>query len=255
MIKIGLVLSGGGARGLGHLGLLCALEELGIRLSVISGVSSGAIVGALYSAGYSPKEILIMVKKHASFPRAVFGGGFFSAFGLKHFLNNYFPSDSFSALHIPLLITTTDIRSRRFIMFSEGSLCKILLGSSAVPGLFAPVKYKDYCLADGGILNNFPVECIVNKCDKIIGCHVNNPGNGYYQKQFHRLTIVEQCFHMAIAKITAQKSSLCDVFIKPSLGAYNMFDIKYADTIFEAGYRATMEQKRIYPLCLTIFNF
>lgn len=249
MIKIGLVLSGGGARGIAHLGLLGALDELGLKPSVISGVSAGAIVGALYAAGYSPKEILAMAKEHTSFHMpglVLLNGGLFSSSGLRKLLRKYLPDDSFESLQIPLRVTTTDIMNGTPVTFLSGRLVDALLGSAAVPGLFSPVEYGSYLLVDGGILNNFPIECLLGNCDKIIGCHVNKLDHSAQQQRFTRLYIIEKCFQLAIANTVKDKAVRCDVFLEPPLESFTMFDMKYADRMYEIGYKAAMEQKDIF---------
>lgn len=249
MLKIGLALSGGGARGLAHLGVLCALEELGLQLSAISGVSAGALTGALYAAGYTPQQILALAQEHASpgIARMVlFQNGLFSSPGLRRLLQTYLPADSFEALHIPLLVTATDIISGRSVTLSEGLLCDALMGSAAVPGIFSPVKYGNYALVDGGVLNNLPVEGLQKNCDKIIGCHVNKLDNSRRPEQLSKLYVIEKCFHMAIAGTIPYKSVLCDVFLEPALEAYSMFDMKHADKIFDIGYQAAMAQKDLF---------
>src|SRR5665213_2359814 len=108
----GIVLSGGGARGIAHLGVLHGLNEMDIFPGVISGVSAGAIIGALYAAGRSPAEILGIIKKHAStslVAMLVFPGGLFSRAGLKQILTDEIPGDSFESLDIRLFVTATDI--------------------------------------------------------------------------------------------------------------------------------------------------
>ncbi|CAN5356604.1 patatin-like phospholipase family protein [soil metagenome] len=246
-MKIGIVLSGGGARGIAHLGVLQGLTELGIQPSIISGVSSGALVGALFAAGHSPKEILAIVKKNASPGLArmiIFSGGLFSAGGIKQIAKVTMPGDDFSKLHIPLYVTATDINSGTSATFSQGPLYDVLIGSSSIPPLFAPLKNRRQHLLDGGILNNLPVECISGKCDRIIGSHVNKL---YPEKagKLTRLQILDRSFHLAIADKVAINAALCDLFIEPPLRAYSMFDVKHADQIFKTGYQTIMKEKQL----------
>ena len=246
-MKIGIVLSGGGTRGMAHLGALNALDELGVKPAIISGTSSGALLGALYAAGNPPKEILKMVKAHAS--SGVLGmilssGGLFSATGLMEILKSAIMTDDFEKLLIPLYVTATDIGGGRSVTFSEGPLFDALIGSSSVPGVFKPVKLGNQYLVDGGVMNNFPVECIKDKCDKLIGSHVNklcykNAG------KLNRLQILDRCFHLAISVQVAINAKYCDVFLEPPLSGYGMFDMKYADRIFKKGYQAVMEKEQI----------
>lgn len=242
MNKIGLVLSGGGARGIAHLGVLQALVELDMRPCMISGVSAGALIGAFFSAGYSPLQILDIAKEQSSFMMArliLSREGFFSYKGLKALLTRYLKEDSFENLEIPLYVTATDISDGTSVTFCKGPLHDVLIGSSSIPALSEPVPVKNYRLLDGGILNNFPVESLQGKCDSIIGCHVNKLYKGN-DLRLNRLYLLEKSFHLAIAAGVMQRSIACDVFLEPPLADYGMFEMKDADRIFELGYEYTM---------------
>jgi NTE family protein len=242
-MNIGLVLSGGGARGVAHIGILSGLEELGIRPDIISGSSSGALVGALYAAGHSPRQILELVKEHSSSNMFMMAfDGLFSAGGLKHILELSITKNNFEYLSIPLFVTATDINAGLPIAFCEGPLHELLIASSAIPGLFTPVKYAHHYLVDGGVMDNLPVHCIRQGCDKIIGSHVNKLGNDNFGKK-GRLEVIERCFHLAIANTISSSSLLCDHLIEPELHRYTMFEMEYADQIFKAGYRSVMQDK------------
>lgn len=245
-MRIGLVLSGGGARGIAHLGALKALEEMKIRISVISGVSSGALIGALYASGKSPVEILELVRshEHTNLVSAFFlPGSLFSSKGLRSLLESVFPVDDFSTLSMPLYVSATDLISGTTACLSTGKLHNALMGSAAIPGLFDPVPLNNYKLVDGGILDNFPVKCIRGLCDKIIGVHVNK----YYlnPEKWSRSEIIERSFHLAIAKGVSENGKLCDLLIEPDLSAYSIFAMKYADQLFTIGYRSVMLQFKI----------
>lgn len=156
MTKIGLVLSGGGARAIAHLGILDGLDQIGLKPNVISGVSAGAIIGALYSAKYSPKQILEMIKKHTSSSLALMvlsSGGLFTASGLKQILSSAIPANNFESLSIPLFVTATDIASGTSITYSKGPLHDVLIGSSSVPVLFTPQKYGKQYLVETKVPN------------------------------------------------------------------------------------------------------
>jgi NTE family protein len=246
MATIGLVLSGGGARTIAHLGMIKALEVLNITPVCLSGVSAGAIIGALYAAGNSPEQIMAMIKEHssASLTRMIlFPGGLFSADGLRHILQVAIGKDSFEDLKIPLFVTATDIMTGKAIVFSSGDLFNPVVGSSSIPAIFSPVKHGPYNLVDGGVLNNLPVSCIIGSCDRIIGCHVNKI-QPLTKNNLSRLQVLERCFHLAIAENVESNSKLCDIVIEPELGKYGMFDTKFADQIFDAGYTATMKNSR-----------
>jgi NTE family protein len=247
MVHTGVVLSGGGVRGFAHLGLLQALEELNIIPDAISGVSAGAIVGALYAAGHSPQTIGDILKKNSYFGWSSFllnKDGLFSMKALRKVLQTYIPDNSFESLHKKLFITATDFANNEAITFSKGSLIDTVIASSSVPAIFEPVKIGDHLLVDGGLLNNFPVEPLENKCNLLIGCNVNfipkGLGNG---KRIGKMNLIEKCFHMAIASVVYSKVEKLDLFIEPDLHEFGMFDVTKADLIYETGYQATMKHK------------
>jgi NTE family protein len=245
MADIGLVLSGGGVKGIAHLGLLQVLEELGIKPTVISGVSAGAVIGAFYAAGYSPRQILGMAKDHSpmSIVAAVItSGGLFSPDVLKDVLMEAIPQNDFALLKIPLFVTATDLNSSSSITFSEGILNEVIVGSSVVPAVFDPISHQQFLLVDGGVLNDFPVVCLSGKCDKIVGSNVNKLVNSE-GVTLSRLQVLERCFHLANAEKVASQARLCDILFEPLLTQYNMVEMKYADEIFEIGYQAAMAQK------------
>lgn len=160
-MKVGLVLSGGGARCFSQVGGLKALEEHDIRPSAIAGSSSGAIIGALYAAGLDADTLHLIVKtiNYRDFWRTGAKGGLISHDGLAELVSVHAPK-TFEALKIPLAVTTVDIQRAELIVLQHGALAPAVCASNAFPGLFAPVKHLDRYLMDGGILNNFPVDII-----------------------------------------------------------------------------------------------
>lgn len=160
-MNVGLVLSGGGARCFSHIGGLEALEEHGIKVSAIAGSSSGAIIGALYASGLDADTIHTIVKtiNYGDFWRTGVKGGLISHDGLAELVSVHAPKN-FEDLKIPLAVTTVDIQTGELIILQRGPLTPAACASNAFPGLFAPIKYLDRYLMDGGILNNFPVDII-----------------------------------------------------------------------------------------------
>jgi len=244
--SVGLVLSGGGARCAAHLGVLKALDELDIKVSALSGVSGGAIVGALYAAGNSPDVILEVLKNIAYFGIAEFAwfkNGLFTMNALRNTLGDMIGRDNFEDLKIPFYVTATDITMGNSMVFSKGELFSMVVASASIPVIFEPVLYDESQLVDGGILNNLPVEPLSGKCDVIIGCHVNKLYDGARVVGLSNISMIEHCFHLAIGDKVMQNSKLCDLFIEPLLASYRMFDMKHADDIFKVGYHAAMDQK------------
>lgn len=246
MKKIGYVLSGGGARGFAHLGVIKLLEELGIRPFAIAGASVGAVAGALYAAGKKPEEILQLMKKKylALGTIAWHKEGFFSMDVLRKILADAVGENNFDALKIKLFVVATDLIRGEPVIFSNGKLFEAVIASASIPVIFAPVKLNDKLLVDGGILNNFPVEPLIKICDIIIGSHVNKTENRIPNRSpLKTFNILERCFHLAIANSVYSKVNKCDLFIEVPLQNYNMYEINNADKIFEIGYSTALLQR------------
>lgn len=252
MKKTGLALSGGGVRGFAHLGVLQALDELGIRISAISGVSAGAIIGSLYAAGHKPKDIFELVKGYNYFTLSSLAfskTGIFSLRNIETTLGKLLKEDNFEHLEIPLFITATNLSAGKEAVFSSGSLVDKVMASAAVPAIFQPVQVDGAYYVDGGVLNNFPVACLKGLCDVVIGSHVNKLYDGEHI-DISEVQIIEHCFHLAIANKVHEQALLCDIFIEPLLAGYGMFELKHAARVFELGYNAAMEQEAAFRVLL-----
>ena len=186
-MKIGLVLSGGGARGIAHLGVIQALEELGVRFSMLSGTSAVAVIGALYCYGYKPQEIFQKFQQLSLYKSVRFSwrmSGLFSLDGLKNILQEGIPENSFSALPKPLFIAATDLKAGVARYFSEGNLSDAVMASCCVPGIFSPVVIDGDKFVDGGIIDNLPVKPIRNFCDFVIASNCNPIGTDFNSGSF-----------------------------------------------------------------------
>lgn len=140
-MKIGLVLSGGGARGIGHIGVLKALEELDVHIDVIAGTSAGALVGAMYARGYRSQELLEAVQKIKMFDwhtLSIGSLGLLKMQSIEKVLREYLPN-TFEELNLPLIVCSTDIMNNRSVFFSQGNLIDKLLASACIPILYEPV--------------------------------------------------------------------------------------------------------------------
>jgi NTE family protein len=242
-MKIGITLSGGGARGIAHIGVLKALEEMGVEISVISGTSAGAIVGSLYAHGYKPEEILSIIQKVSVFKSvkpAWTWVGLLSLEGLKKVFLKYIPENNFDALKIPLTVAATDIKKGEAVYFSEGELIPCIMASSCVPAVFAPISFEGRLLVDGGVLDNLPAKAIRKNCDLLIGSHCNPIGSDFDGKNLK--TIIERSLLMAINVNTQKSRELCDVFIEPpDLSKFTGFGLNKAQEIFDIGYQFTKD--------------
>lgn len=155
---MGLVLSGGGARGFAHIGVLRVLERLGARFDVVAGTSMGAIIGALHAAGHKADQVY-EVAKSVSWRDVVdisLQAGLIKGAKLEGLLAELLPP-TFEDLPVPLAVTTTDIESGEAVVIHSGDLVRAVRASASFPGAIEPIQIDGRMLADGGIVNNLPV--------------------------------------------------------------------------------------------------
>jgi NTE family protein len=158
--KVGLVLSGGSARGMAHLGVLRVLEELDVPVDMIVGASFGAMVGAYYASGYRADELVQMLQRFSIRELLDFSRPLFRILNTEKalvILRETLDRKSVEELRTPLHVLAADIRAGEMVVFDRGDLTTVILASSAFPGLFEPLEYEDRLLIDGGILNKMMV--------------------------------------------------------------------------------------------------
>ncbi len=242
--NIGLVLSGGGARGFAHLGVIQALNEAGIFPDVISGTSAGALIGVLYADGYNPGEILNLMNggsrldfMRPSLPRE----GLLQINGIIKILKTSLRSKIFEELKIPMYVSATDLNNGKAVYFSEGDLFEPVIASASIPVLFQPVKINDISYVDGGVLDNLPIRPIENKCRILIGSFVNPVG--YMEKISGLINIAERTFMLSMSKEISEKAKKFDIFVAPpELRNYKILDPEKSAELFMIGYKATNEK-------------
>jgi NTE family protein len=168
---LALSLSGGGARGLAHIGILEGLEHNHIEIAALSGASMGGVIGALYASGLTGAELHQLSSRLAR-PRELIKlvelrpgrRGLVSQEKLSRLLAEYIdPSLSFADLRIPLLLTATDLDSGELIQLQQGPLLPAVMATCAFPGVFPPVEFDGRLLVDGGVLNNLPVDLLAKR--------------------------------------------------------------------------------------------
>ncbi len=246
MKKIGLVLSGGGVRGIAHLGILKFLEECGCVINCISGTSTGAMLGAFNAFGYSALEILTITKNTKLFSLsdvAFSQSGIFNMKGIEESIIKHIPENTFECLRFPLHATATNILTGEAVYFSTGILSSQLMASSCVPFIFKPIEYQGHLLVDGGIVNNCPVEPLIGKCDVLIGVHVNSMSKK--TEHLHIRDILDRSFHFALSHSVYSKVGQLDLFLEPpDMSRFSMFDMTAADEIFSCGYDYAKTRKQ-----------
>ena len=241
--KYGLVLSGGGTRGFAHLGAIKALEENNIKPDIISGVSAGSIVGALYADGQDAENALkaLISKNLLGFLKPIIPvNGLIKMTGFEKTLKKTLKAQTFEDLKIPLIIHAVNINTNEYTLFKKGSLIDAIKASSSIPVVFPPVTIGEYQYLDGGIINNFPVESLLGKCKKIIGINVNPVGEEGNIKGLKKIAI--RAFHLSMRNHADLRKDKCDIYIEPSeIENYGILDLSSAEEIFEIGYKTALE--------------
>lgn len=241
--KLGLALSGGGARGYAHLGALKALNERGIYPDIISGTSVGSLIGTLYADGYTPDEMYSFAKSlklrelvETTIPR----DGIFKATGIGAILRKYLRAKTFEELKTPVRVVASDIECGKVKVFEEGKIIPTVVASCSVPIVFTPVEIDGHHYVDGGLLMNFPVSTIRDVCDKVIGIDISPVIAVKYDRSM--TYIVERAMNYMVGANTAKERKACDVLIESGeVSKYSLFDFKHVEEIYEKGYEAAVQ--------------
>ncbi len=247
-MKIGVCLSGGGARGAAHLGVLKALETLKIPIYAISGTSIGAIIGALYASGIPINEIYdirnqLKTKQFFKLRLPFEGIGHLGI--LNKILHEKIKTNDFSALKHKLHVCVSNLITGDYEIISEGNLFEPLAASASIPFIFPTQHIKNAIYVDGGLLNNFPIEPLKNTCHITIGSNVCPHGQLPTTKRLKTLRdITERTFSLSIWNNVQPRLSQCDIIVEPeNMFDFHLFDFSKSEQLIELGYKATIKQK------------
>lgn len=269
--KVGLVLSGGGAKGLAHIGVLKKIEEAGVRIDYIGGTSMGAIIGGLYASGYSanqldsifkavdfdkliqdnvPRSAKTFYEKNeteryaitlpfdgfkVSLPSGISKGQ--NVYNLFSKLTDHVSDiDNFGALPIPFLCVATNIETGKPVVLERGYLPRAISASGALPSLFSPVHIEDMLLVDGGVINNYPIDEVKNKgIDIIIGVDVQDSLRDRTELQ-SGLNVLSQINNFRTIDNMTVKREKTDIYLKPNIKDFTVVSFSEGTKIIEAGY-------------------
>ncbi|MDX8338738.1 patatin-like phospholipase family protein [Draconibacterium sp. IB214405] len=177
--EIALVLSGGGARGMAHIGVIEELEERGYKIRSVSGTSMGALVGGIYAAGKLKefKEWAVSLDRHDMFRMVDFsfgGNGLIKGEKVLSKIREFVPDEQIEKLPIDYAATAVDLKHREEVVFTSGSLFDAIRASISIPTVFTPVEKNEQILVDGGVMNNLPISNVFRRNkDMLVAVHVN----------------------------------------------------------------------------------
>jgi NTE family protein len=244
--RLGMVLSGGGSRGIAHIGILQALKEHQIEPECISGTSSGAIVGALYAAGCSAEAMLDFFETKHPFRMSKLSlskPGLIDTEKIVSSLEEYFPEDRFEALGRRLFVAATDIEHGEFRVFHSGPLIRAILASCSIPMVFTPTEIGDAWFADGGIIDNFPVEPLIGLCEAIMGAYVSPLRRVDRSDLKSSLDVTQRALEVGMYLHSKAKFEQCGLVLIPTgLEQFGTFDTKHFREIFDLGYHSTIDR-------------
>ncbi|HCK22959.1 MAG TPA: patatin [Bacteroidetes bacterium] len=246
--KTGLVLSGGGARGIAHIGVLQALDDAGIEIDMISGCSAGAIVGALHAAGVTPEKILGFIEHKSLYGIVKMGlpkKGMMELSYFREVLHKEIKSDRFDSLKKPLYVAVTNLNKGGCEIKSKGDhLIDYIIASASVPMVFHPVEIEGHLYVDGGVINNLPTEPLRDKCSTLIGVNVNTVD---YVAHISGITDVGlRCMDISFKEHVQARLQICDMAIEPAVSKFGIFTLNKAREIYQAGLEAAQRAIAAY---------
>jgi len=242
--KIILVLGGGGARGLAHIGVLRVLEQEGIPVDRMVGISVGALVGALYSGGVSVDQLDKMAKKigwnklsdlsKVGIMKILLTDELLSTKKMETYLEDHLGKKYFSDLRIPFTCIATDIQTGERVIFNEGEVGIAARASATIPGLFKPVLYRQRSLVDGGLVDALPTDLVTNGSWNVIVGILPKTDYGNYEISSVLSTLVRS---IEIQKdvIVEQKKKLADFLIEPDVRNISFLDMAKSEEAINAG--------------------
>ncbi|MCH5326390.1 MAG: patatin-like phospholipase family protein [Duncaniella sp.] len=240
--RLGIVLSGGGARGFAHCGALQALEEMGIKPDIMAGVSAGSVVTAMYASGMRPMEILNLFANAKFSDFAELGvprDGFFSMDGFRRMLRAAIPYRDISQLPLPVKICATNLNDSSKVAFSEGDIADCVAASCSIPIVFKPIKINGVTYVDGGVTANLPAWALRDSCKYLIGINCSPmPEHG---PAHTIIDIARHTYDMLVKLNSVPQMELCDLAISINdIADYKVFNLSHIQRVYQVGYDETI---------------
>ncbi|RMH81239.1 MAG: patatin, partial [Calditrichaeota bacterium] len=248
---IGLALSGGATRGVAHIGVLKALEEHFIKPDYIAGTSIGALVGAVYAFGVPLNAILDQALQMSwstvsrlSLSRAAI----LTNKAIAEIVEKHIGAVNIEEAPIPLAIIATDIATGEKVVLRQGNVAHAVMASTAIPGIYAPVKMDGRLLVDGFLVENVPISPLkAMGTDIIVGVHLSS--QKMYREPTGIVNIIMNAFEIAVDANTQANLRDADVLITPNLAEDDRPEEESATFMYEEGYRAAL---RVMPRLLQL---
>jgi NTE family protein len=243
--KIGLALSGGGARGFAHVGAIKVLDRHNIKFDMIAGTSAGSVAGAALASGMTPDEIEAMARTVGwlNTLRPSFGfSGLMSSAPMGKMLRNALPVAKFEDLVIPFAAIAYDIvKGEEVVMKESGDLINAIRASCAVPGIFAPIRLGDRMLIDGGVTSVLPVDAVrAMGADVIIAIDLLRCGNAFSSVPRTGLGIAVRSAMTLIGSSSAEQGRRCDLVIEPAIAHIRPDQLRRANEGIRLGEEAAL---------------
>lgn len=245
--KLGLALSGGGARGFAHLGAIRALEEAGLKPEILAGVSAGSVVAAFYGAGLSVDEIMSAFtnKKFSDFAnvnlRFNANKSLFDFSKFKDFVGEMVaPYKNLEELPVPTFIGVTDFDHGEAAEFHTGNIAQSVAASCCIPICFRPQVINGVSYVDGGVVRNMPSWIIRSRCRRLIGINCSPLLTDTSHDSI--LDIAFRAYNLMAKANQHLDMDMCDLAVEtPQLAHYKVFNLKEINKVFISGY-ATMKR-------------
>ena len=249
--KVGLALSGGGARGFAHCGAIEAMLEVGLRADIIAGVSAGSVVAVMHAAGIPPREMLELFAELKfndlakwSLPK----DGFFKLDKFKDFLRRNIPYTRLEQLPVPTIVCATNFETGKKVAFHRGDIAECVAASCCMPIIFSPVTIGKTRYVDGGVLANLPAWAIRDKCQFLVGVNCS-PRPKREKIKDNLVQVAMRSYELMSKNNTARDCELCDMLVTTSdIADYKVFDLKGITRVFDTGYEATTEYLRSHGI-------
>lgn len=251
---VGIALSGGGSRGVAHLGALKAFEELGVNIQVISGTSAGSIAAALFASGMSTEDIYKTMKdkKFIDYAKIILPtDGLMNLDNLRKNLNDILKKKDFNEMSKKLYIALTNLYSGEVEYMTTGNVIDAVIASSSIPILFSPVEINGQKYTDGGVLDNLPIKPLLKDCDIIIAVDVMATQRVTKIDNLHDIAV--RTFELSISSLSREMKRKCDLLIEPhGLTEFNILDVSHFDQIYKIGYYSVMSHPKLPKLLAKI---